>query len=656
MNKVITKFTAGLLSAGIAVSFIPNITGTENVSAAVVRNKSNLLLGTYGMASPVKPSSPDDAWSGSYVYYGSYEGEPIKFRVLDTDTTKYGYWTMLLDSEEILFENRFDEYSNVWNDSDLRYYLNNAFIDEAFTGKEYKALATSKLTGGKAYPAGSFEADYYSYTGTTGLSGDYVFVLELDEILNEDYGYSSHVGLDLISGTWADPFTYLRKAPNHKKYYGDSVKDWWLRNSMKNKTSAGAVLTYGNLAYDKIGNEEVGVAPAINIKKDSILFSSLISGELGKSGAEYKLTLINNDIKITFAHDENVVCKGRNVTIPYVLSGDYAETVSRVSVLILDKGYMYGNQNNAKILYYEELKGGFEATTTYDYADIVNYGTFTLPSDLDINGWGKDYIVNIIAEDVNGTYTTDYSSLPAAVDKPEIENKGWVEYNGGWYFYNDDGSLAKGWKQINGSWYLFSDSGLMLTGWQNDSGKRYFLTENGAMKTGWMFVEGGYTLEGYRSPAWYYFGSDGAMKTGWQQIGGKWYCFNADGVMKIGFKEIGGKIYFFDSNGAMATGWLYYEDLWFFFENSGSMVTGWKQIGGVYYYFKSNGAMASKEYCDGYWLDENGAWTYKYRATWRKDSTGWWYGDDNGWYAKNQTVKIDGKNYNFNSAGYCTNP
>jgi len=30
--------------------------------------------------------------------------------------------------------------------------------------------------------------------------------------------------------------------------------------------------------------------------------------------------------------------------------------------------------------------------------------------------------------------------------------------------------------------------------------------------------------------------------------------------------------------------------------------------------------------------------------------------NDTDWYAKNETIKIDGKNYNFNASGYCTNP
>ena len=106
----------------------------------------------------------------------------------------------------------------------------------------------------------------------------------------------------------------------------------------------------------------------------------------------------------------------------------------------------------------------------------------------------------------------------------------------------------------------------------------------------------------------------------------------------------------------MVTGWQKIGEVWYYFESSGAMVTGWKEISGVYYFFKSNGAMASNEYCGGYWLDASGAWTYKHKASWKHDAKGWWYGDDSGWYAKNRTLKIYGKDYNFNASGYCTNP
>ena len=66
--------------------------------------------------------------------------------------------------------------------------------------------------------------------------------------------------------------------------------------------------------------------------------------------------------------------------------------------------------------------------------------------------------------------------------------------------------------------------------------------------------------------------------------------------------------------------------------------------------------MAENEYCGGYWINSGGAWTYQHKASWKKDTTGWYYQDTSGWYAKDETLTIDGKSYNFNSAGYCTNP
>ena len=66
--------------------------------------------------------------------------------------------------------------------------------------------------------------------------------------------------------------------------------------------------------------------------------------------------------------------------------------------------------------------------------------------------------------------------------------------------------------------------------------------------------------------------------------------------------------------------------------------------------------MAANEYCGGYWLNSNGSWTYKHKASWHENYKGWWFGDDTGWYAAGGTYKIDGRDYVFDSSGYCTNP
>jgi len=67
---------------------------------------------------------------------------------------------------------------------------------------------------------------------------------------------------------------------------------------------------------------------------------------------------------------------------------------------------------------------------------------------------------------------------------------------------------------------------------------------------------------------------------------------------------------------------------------------------------KADGAMAASEWCDGYWLNANGTWTYQPRGSWKSNSTGWWFGDTSGWYAKNEKVKINGVEYTFDAAGY----
>ena len=62
--------------------------------------------------------------------------------------------------------------------------------------------------------------------------------------------------------------------------------------------------------------------------------------------------------------------------------------------------------------------------------------------------------------------------------------------------------------------------------------------------------------------------------------------------------------------------------------------------------------MAANEWCNGWWLNANGSWTYPYKATWRKNAKGWWFGDESGWYAKNCTITIDSKSYTFDANGY----
>ena len=148
------------------------------------------------------------------------------------------------------------------------------------------------------------------------------------------------------------------------------------------------------------------------------------------------------------------------------------------------------------------------------------------------------------------------------------------------------------------------------------------------------------------------------MRTGWQMAGGKDYFFKSDGSMASD-EYIDG--YYLEKNGTWTykfrASWKsdskgkYYQDTKGWYPKN-----QWLKIDNQWYFFKNDGYMAQSEYVNGYWFNLNGTWIYTYRASWRKDSNGWWYGDANGWYAKNCTVRIDGKLYDFDRYGYCTNP
>ena len=247
-----------------------------------------------------------------------------------------------------------------------------------------------------------------------------------------------------------------------------------------------------------------------------------------------------------------------------------------------------------------------------------------------LTGWQK----------VDGTwyyYTPDSGYMATGMKEIDDET----------YFFEDDGKMLTGWKAMDGAWYYFASSGAKMTGVQEIDGVKYFLDGEGKLQSGWQTVDG----------TWYYMSSSGVVQTGWQNINSRTYYFDDDGEMLTGIQEIDGSAYFFSSDGNMLTGWQKVDEDWYYMNSSGVMQKGLQEINGRAYFFKSSGIMATSEYCDGYWASSDGTIADReVRATWRRNSTGWWYADSTGWYAKNQTLVIDGKSYNFDTHGYCTNP
>ena len=199
-----------------------------------------------------------------------------------------------------------------------------------------------------------------------------------------------------------------------------------------------------------------------------------------------------------------------------------------------------------------------------------------------------------------------------------------------------------GWQKEDGRWFYYTKNGVKKTGWLTIADKRYYMDATGVRQTGWKQISG----------KWYYFNSNGVMTTGWKKISDKYYYFAKNGIKKTGWITLDGKRYYLDAAGVRQTGWKLINGKKYHFAANGIMATGWKKISGKNYYFGTNGVMAKSEWVSGRWIGANGVWSYKPRGSWHKNSKGKWFGDTSGWYAKNQTQKIDGKLYTFDKNGY----
>ena len=477
-----TKILSTALAVTMGISLIPWLQTGNTVRAAggFSKNQDNTDFGVSQIAHPNAPDHRATYWSGSYVYFGSYEGEGLRFRVLDPDTDIFGTRTMFLDCDMVLFrgiapfneESKNDFYKKkqeiedelgdidsksyyaymemadryrddyTWENSDLKKFLNSdsyLYNNDYFTDIEQSVIAESviaehDLDGRKESESAKEHNNTLAdrYGKYVALTGEKIFVLDVEDIENEYYGYF-------------DTESYNDSCLSRAKL--DFDKEWrtitgmyggyWLRNSYTKSAFVptdiqlnGDILSWNDVFYS---TENCGVAPALNIDLSTVLFSTQINKPVVNEGEEvppedpeYKLTFKDPDLQIsypselTYAQNEKIT----QITVPYSISGKNAGNASQVSILITDKDY---TNSDAEIIYYDKLNTGTDFTTE-------GTGTFNLPEDLDIADWGTTYHVYIIPEDVNGIHESDYAGVvvetaevPTEVEDDPIEEEEIIE-------------------------------------------------------------------------------------------------------------------------------------------------------------------------------------------------------------------------------------
>ena len=178
--------------------------------------------------------------------------------------------------------------------------------------------------------------------------------------------------------------------------------------------------------------------------------------------------------------------------------------------------------------------------TDYYYEhDDVYFRVKTVPKSNSAKDKSSDYVESEEFDYWDDLYVHRSSSRSGYIRpyEPVAPYKtGWEKINGGWCYYDYDGSLVKNsWRYVNGHWYHFNDYGWMETGWREIGGEWYYLNtnnNNGDMYIGWHFINGN----------WYYF--DTVRGNMLRDV----YIPSADGQM----------MYYIKPDGRMQTGWVYY--------------------------------------------------------------------------------------------------
>ncbi len=415
-NNVAKRLLAAALSAVMSVTLLPFGGNGTQVEAAATKKVASLNTDAIGF--PVAPQEGDTGWKGSYVWYGKYNGKPVKYRVLQPYSFDYGSKAMFLDCDTILFMDKYDEdgepanastTANGWDYSELRGKLNGAyFLDDLnnFTSAEKNALTLSRreshplVQGVNPYQVDSWtKQEFVSYVG---LPHESVFLLDAEEVSNTAYGY---------------PNSFIRHPARVKKYEGKD-EEWVLRSASKNTDSVntgliGYLFPHGELDAGSV-RATYGVSPAFNVNTNLVLFTSVVKGTAGAVGSEYKLTVID---KIMTAYAEsNTMLSDGTISFNYCVNGEHFGNATQLSYLILDKRYTSSNQNGAKILYYGKMDTGSSAK-------LPQRGTasFQLPADLNYDQWNRTYFIYFFAEDINGEHETDYASVPFEISKPSLK-------------------------------------------------------------------------------------------------------------------------------------------------------------------------------------------------------------------------------------------
>ena len=110
-----------------------------------------------------------------WIAFGEYNGKPLIWRILEAGEGNDGSPVAFLLAEDAVADMPFDDFSNDWNSSDIKRWLNEDFYRSAFSKQERDAIVNHTYSyGGKS-------------EGSNRTAASKVFLLSMDEAKNKRF-------------------------------------------------------------------------------------------------------------------------------------------------------------------------------------------------------------------------------------------------------------------------------------------------------------------------------------------------------------------------------------------------------------------------------------------------------------------------------------
>ena len=339
-----------------------------------------------GISDPLTNSA--DQWLGSRIAFGSKNGAPLLWRVLDAQVAQVTERNvMLLHSDSILEKQEINAQDKAWNSSSIRAALNDT---AQFLKGFQKAELSNLYSGGKA--AGNpllQEGVSYSNPGLE-RGVDNVFLLSAEEASSKEYGYGVEKNRKMTVSSGDTYGWLLRSQPTGTENWAEMD-----RNGKLNILSLpGDSSTPG---------PESGIAPAMYLDTSHILFTS--PADVKKPAAFSKITKVMEDTlwKLTLQAADasmdaalkdsgNIVEPGNSIVLTHKNASKLLPGATQVSALLTDP--------SGHPVLYGKIGGSTAAASSVPIPGDLAPGTYQL---------------YVFAEDINEARQTDYAS---ALGKP----------------------------------------------------------------------------------------------------------------------------------------------------------------------------------------------------------------------------------------------